>query len=146
MKDLINRALNLGIGAALQSKEQIEKTVEDLVRKGEVSRAESSDVINDLFAKGQEVKRSVEAVVNERVQKMAGAQNYATKEQVEAIANRIELLEEKLLKHLGVGTGMKSAAHTEPGGLSVSCSQSEHPVKHDSKVDRPSDDHPEANS
>ncbi|WP_223067066.1 phasin family protein [Paenibacillus caui] len=96
MRDLFNRALSLGLGLAVQSKEQIEKAVDELVKKGELSRSESSDVVNDLVAKGQEAKRNIETMVNERVQKMIGAHNFATKEQVEELTKRVELLEQKL--------------------------------------------------
>lgn len=93
---LFNRAISLGLGLAVQSKEQIEKAVEELVKKGEISRTESSAVVNDLVAKGQEAKRGIETMINERVQKLTGSQNFATKEQVELLLRRIEVLEQKL--------------------------------------------------
>lgn len=98
MKDLFNRALSLGLGLAVQSKEQIEKAVDELVKKGEISRSESSEVVSDLVAKGQEAKRNIESMINERVQKLTGSQHYATKEQVEQLLRRIEHLEQKLSK------------------------------------------------
>ncbi|WP_206093397.1 phasin family protein [Paenibacillus yonginensis] len=113
MKDLFNRAVSLGLGVAAQSKEQIEKAVEELVKKGEITRSESSDVVNDLVAKGQEAKRNLEVMVNERVQKLTGAHNYATKEQVEELLRRVELLEQKVFAHT---TGLTGTQGQTPSG------------------------------
>jgi polyhydroxyalkanoate synthesis regulator phasin len=121
MKDLFNRAVSLGFGVAAQSKEQIEKAVDELVKKGEITRSESSDLINELLTKGQEAKRNVESIVNERVQKLTGSHLYATKEQVEALLKRIEQLEQKVAElsqkgegsHAGGSSGETAAVVTE---------------------------------
>ncbi|GGA32155.1 phasin family protein [Paenibacillus physcomitrellae] len=122
MKDLFNRAVSLGLGVAAQSKEQIEKAVEELVKKGEITRGESSDVVNDLVAKGQEARRNLETMVNERVQKMTGAHHYATKEQVEELLRRIELLEQKVFAQNPGLTGTQAqapAGDSAEGGASA---------------------------
>lgn len=55
--DLIKKGLSFGLGLAVTSKEQAEKFVNDLVKKGELSLEESKDMVNQLIQRGEEEKR-----------------------------------------------------------------------------------------
>jgi polyhydroxyalkanoate synthesis regulator phasin len=90
---MIHRAVSLGLGLAVASKEQIEKAVDELVKKGEVSRAESSEFIEELLSKGSEAKQKMEDMVRERVQTILGEQGVATKEDIERLERRLAALE-----------------------------------------------------
>ncbi|GBF72143.1 hypothetical protein PA598K_00380 [Paenibacillus sp. 598K] len=96
MRDTLGKALSLGLGLVLTGKEQVEKTVEELVRKGEVSRAESKDLVDDLVKRGDEVRDRIEAAARERVQALLKEGGLATREEVERLEQRIEALEIKL--------------------------------------------------
>jgi len=93
MKDLVNRAISLGLGVVVESKEQIEKVVDDLVKKGEMSRAESSSVVNELVAKGEELKGKIESIVRDRMQAIAGERGWATREEINHLEARVKKLE-----------------------------------------------------
>jgi len=112
MKDMINRAVSLGLGIAIASKEQAEKLVDELVRKGEMSRAESFAFVDDLLKKGQEAQRKVEAVVQERVQAAIGDKKWATKEDIERLERRLDRLIARLEKP-GAGAGEGEGVKTE---------------------------------
>ena len=96
MRDTLGRALSLGLGLALAGKEQVEKTIEELVRKGEVSRAESKDLVEDLVKRGDELKDQIETATRERVQSVMKEGGMATREEVARLEQRIEELERKL--------------------------------------------------
>ncbi|MEI7026217.1 phasin family protein [Paenibacillus sp. y28] len=96
MRELIGRAVALGLGLAVTSKEQVEKTVEELVKKGEVSRQESSSFVDELLRKGEEARARMDATVQERVQSFLEEQHIATKRDVERLEQRIALLEQQL--------------------------------------------------
>ncbi|WP_159883204.1 phasin family protein [Paenibacillus puerhi] len=96
MRDLFNRAISLGFGLAAESKEQIEKAVEELVKKGEVSRKESSEMVDELVRKGEEARSKMETVISERVKAVIGEKKWATKEEVALLEKRIEKLEQLL--------------------------------------------------
>ncbi|RUS45449.1 phasin family protein [Cohnella sp. AR92] len=98
MRDLINRAVSLGLGIAVASKEQVEKLVDELVKKGEMSRADSFAFIDDLLKKGEEAQRKVEALIQEKVQKAVGDRKWATKEDLERIERRLDQLLDRLEK------------------------------------------------
>lgn len=46
MSDLFKKAISLGLGLTVVSKEKIEKTVDDLVKRGELAPGESKALLN----------------------------------------------------------------------------------------------------
>ncbi|GIN10745.1 ATP synthase subunit B [Shouchella clausii] len=96
MKDLLNNMYSLGVGAAAASKEQIEKTVNDLVQRGEVKRSESNQLIDDLLAKGQKAQENMENMIQERTKQFLSSMDVPTKEEVDALKARVAALEKAL--------------------------------------------------
>ncbi|PAE84671.1 hypothetical protein CHH77_03880 [Shouchella clausii] len=96
MKDLLNNMYSLGVGAAVASKEQIEKTVNDLVQRGEVKRSESNQLIDDLLAKGQKAQENMENMIQERTKQFLSSLDVPTKEEVDALKARVAALEKAL--------------------------------------------------
>ena len=95
MKDLINKGLAFGLGLAVVSKEQIEKLVDELVKKGEVSAAESKELIRELFEKGEAEKKEMNARIHEQMEKLLKDLNIPTKSDLERLEQRIQELENK---------------------------------------------------
>ncbi|WP_314588450.1 phasin-related domain-containing protein [Paenibacillus terrigena] len=98
MKDLLNRSLSLGIGIIAQSKEQIEKTVEELVNRGELTRKESAEWVDELVKKGEEARLKIESNVMERVQRTMGEQQTrgVSREEFDELSQRLARLEQRL--------------------------------------------------
>ncbi|WP_245808793.1 phasin family protein [Shouchella patagoniensis] len=96
MKDVLNNVYSLGVGAASASKEQIEKTVNDLVQRGEVKRSESNQLVDDLMEKGQKAQQEIESMVNERIKQFLVSMDVPTKAEVEALKARIAVLEKTI--------------------------------------------------
>ncbi|MNN89591.1 Poly(hydroxyalcanoate) granule associated protein (phasin) [compost metagenome] len=95
MKTTIGKALSLGLGLAVAGKEQIEKTVHELVKKGEVSLNESKELIDDLLQRGNEAQQKIEAIIEERVQAILADKGLATSAQLAELEKRIRALEQK---------------------------------------------------
>lgn len=95
MKDLINKGLAFGLGLAVVSKEQIEKLVDELVKKGEVSAAESKELIRELFEKGEVEKKEMNARIHEQLEKFLKDINIPTKADLERLEQRVQDLENK---------------------------------------------------
>lgn len=96
MKDTIEKMFSLGVGVVVAGKEQVEKTVEELVKKGEVNRAESKELIDRLVKKGEEARQQMEAAAAERQSSPLGdSQQWATREDIERIHERLDALERK---------------------------------------------------
>lgn len=95
MKDLINKGLAFGLGLAVVSKEQIEKLVDELVKKGEVSAAESKDLIRELFEKGETQKKEMNTRIHQQLNKLLKELNIPTKADMDRLEQRIQELENK---------------------------------------------------
>lgn len=93
MKDLIKKGLALGLGFAVVSKEQIEKFVEELVKKGEFSASESKDLVNELIQKGEEQHQEINTKLRQQVQKMLDELSIPRKEDIDRLEKRIAQLE-----------------------------------------------------
>ena len=96
MKDLIKKGLSLGLGLAVVSKEQIEKLVDELVKKGEVSSAESKDLIQELFDKGETERKQINERFREQFDQLLKDLNIPKKADLERLEQRIQALEEQL--------------------------------------------------
>ncbi|MGE7604158.1 phasin family protein [Peribacillus sp. NPDC097675] len=93
--DLFKNIFSLGIGAAAATKEQIEKTVDTLVKKGDISKEESKDLIKQWVEKGEQAQKHIDDTVKVKVNQALNGLNLATKEEVQALERRIAALEQK---------------------------------------------------
>ena len=93
--DLFKQIFTLGLGAAVITKEQIEKTVEGLFAKGELSRTESKELINQWSDKGEQAKQELDDIVKTRVNQVLSSLNLVTKEEFQDLERRIAALENK---------------------------------------------------
>lgn len=93
--DLLKQVFSLGLGAAVTTKEQIEKTVDALVKKGEVSKAESKELINQWLEKGEQAKQDLDEMIKTRVNQALSNLNLVTKDEFNELERRIRLLETK---------------------------------------------------
>lgn len=96
MIDLFKKGLALGLGLAIVSKEQIEKVVDELVKKGEVSVNESKDLMHELMQKGEEQQQELNTKIQEQFQKRLGELNIPTQTDIERLEKRIANLENQL--------------------------------------------------
>lgn len=93
--DLFKQVFTLGLGAAVVTKEQIEKVVDTLVQKGEVSRNESKELIQQWVEKGEQAKQELDDIVKTRVNQALTNLNLVTKEEFRELEQRIQALENK---------------------------------------------------
>ncbi|MBE3569621.1 MAG: polyhydroxyalkanoate synthesis regulator [Bacillales bacterium] len=91
--DLIKKGLSFGLGLAITSKEQAEKFVNDLVKKGELSLEESKDLVNQLIQRGEEEKKGLQRIVREQIKQMLDELDLATKDDLQKLEQRIQKLE-----------------------------------------------------
>jgi len=96
MRDVLNNVYSLGVGAASASKEQIERTVNDLVQRGEVKRSESNQLVDDLMEKGKKAQNEIESMISERVKQYLVSIDVATQAEVDALKARVAILEKTM--------------------------------------------------
>lgn len=96
MKDFLRKGLALGFGLAAVSREQIEKFVDEMVKRGEVSSSESKDLLKDLLEKGENEKKEFNNRLHDQMERLLKEFNVATKADIQGLEARIAELEERL--------------------------------------------------
>lgn len=95
MKDIVNRAVSLGFGIAETSKEQVEKLVEELVKKGELSRADSAGFANEMMKRAEAAQQRMKDSIREGVKSVVAELNLATKEDIGRLERKLDVLLEE---------------------------------------------------
>ncbi|OBR67646.1 hypothetical protein A7K91_22480 [Paenibacillus oryzae] len=98
MKETIEKAVSLAFGLAVIGKEQVDKVVGQLVEKGELTKEESKVWIDAAIAKGKEMESTVEKAAQQKLQAILKEHNLVTKEELEGLIKRIEVLEQNQSK------------------------------------------------
>ncbi|WP_111645228.1 phasin-related domain-containing protein [Paranoxybacillus vitaminiphilus] len=91
--DFIKKGLALGLGLAVTSKEQAEKMVHELVKKGELSLEESIDIMDQWIRQKKERKVELQRIVREEFKQMMAKLDLATKDDIKKLEQRIQQLE-----------------------------------------------------
>ncbi|MDO3410148.1 phasin family protein [Saccharibacillus sp. CPCC 101409] len=110
MSDLLKKALSLGIGLTLASKEKVEKAVDDLVKKGELAPSESKAVVNKLIERGEEERSTIRGLVQEQVKRVLQELDVPAGSDVQSLEQRIEVLERRVAEL----EGSKPAVTADP--------------------------------
>jgi polyhydroxyalkanoate synthesis regulator phasin len=92
---ILKKGLAFGLGLAIASKEQVEKIIDELVKKGELSLDESKEVIDQWKQQTEARKTEVQRLVREQIKQVIDKLDLATKEEVRQLEERIRRLEER---------------------------------------------------
>jgi polyhydroxyalkanoate synthesis regulator phasin len=95
-KELFEKTVELGLGAALLTKESATKFVDELVQRGHVTKDESKKLVTDLLEKGKGQKQRMEDFVSEVVEKALHKADVARASHIEELERRLAALEERL--------------------------------------------------
>ncbi|CAH0167190.1 hypothetical protein SRABI84_01084 [Peribacillus simplex] len=93
--DLLKNVFSLGLGAAASTKEQIEKAVDSLVKKGDISKEDSKVLLKQWVEKGEQAQKQLDDSVKAKVNQALNGLNLATKEEVQELERRIVILEKQ---------------------------------------------------
>ncbi|GIP47533.1 Poly(hydroxyalcanoate) granule associated protein (phasin) [compost metagenome] len=96
MSDLLKKAISLGWGLTITSKEKVESIVEDLVKRGELAPSESKQLVEKLIDRGAEEQGKFKELVNEQVRSALQGMGLASAKEVEELTRRVAELEIKL--------------------------------------------------
>jgi polyhydroxyalkanoate synthesis regulator phasin len=98
MEDLFKKLLYAGAGLAVTAKENLEKSIDELVEKGKISDNEGKKIVDDFFEKTQNRKNEFEEKLTKISEEIANKMNYVKKTDVDALVKRVEELEAKVAK------------------------------------------------
>lgn len=96
MSDYLKKGFLLGLGAAISGKEKLEKKLNELVDKNELSQEQAKQVMNNFIEKGEMKQEEWSEKQKEQAQKRAADFGLATKEDIAALEARATALEDRL--------------------------------------------------
>lgn len=96
MSDLFKKAISLGWGLTIVSKEKVEKAVEDLVNRGELAPSESKALIDRLIERGAEEQSQFKALIREQISRILQDLEVPAKNDVASLEQRVALLEKQV--------------------------------------------------
>ncbi|MBU9720781.1 MULTISPECIES: phasin family protein [Bacillaceae] len=96
MSDLLKKGFLLGLGAAVTSKEKVEKYFQELVSKGKLTPKEADDLYDSLLKKGEETGDRWNRRSKERIHNLLTDLEMVSKSEHKELQDRVEILEKKL--------------------------------------------------
>ncbi len=96
MEDLFKKFLYTGVGIVSTTAETLQKTVDEWIDKGSISKDEGRKIIDDFMAGASDKKEEFEGKLKELADKARTQLDFPTRSEVEALNARIAELEAKL--------------------------------------------------
>lgn len=96
MGDLFKKAISLGLGLTVVSKEKVEKVVDDLVKRGELAPEQSKALVNRLIERGEEEQSQIKSFIYEQVKRILNEMDIPSKDDISSLEQRIKALEAKV--------------------------------------------------
>ncbi len=99
MIDLIKKTVLAGIGATVTTKEKIEGMLGEYVEKGRLSAHEAKSLAERIVEDGKQEFESAKNDLGQRFDDMLKKSNFATRQELDALAKRVHALEAKHNEH-----------------------------------------------
>ncbi len=93
MLNLVKKVMLTGVGLAVMTKEKAEELGRELVKKGEITEKEGKEFVEELLKKSEETSKDFENKVEKNVKKVITRLNFATKEEMDKLVERVAALE-----------------------------------------------------
>jgi polyhydroxyalkanoate synthesis regulator phasin len=94
--DIINKVINLGLGAVLLTKENIEEVIDEMVKKGEIKKDEAKAQVNELLKKVLSSKQEVESKIERIVENMLHKLDIPTRKELQQMQNKLDEIIKRL--------------------------------------------------
>ncbi|MHB9148787.1 MAG: phasin family protein [Thermoleophilia bacterium] len=96
LRDVIERTLLVGLGAAALTVDRAQKVVDDFVRRGQLSAEEGRDMVEGLASRSRDEARSVLKSADSSVQSVFRELGIASRRELEDIDFRLRQIEHRL--------------------------------------------------
>jgi len=94
--DVVKKAMLLGLGVISLTKEKAEEAVDDLIKRGEVSREERFKMVDKLLKEAEKQEEELSGKISEIVQKAIAKIGLATKKDLADVSNRLAEIEKRI--------------------------------------------------
>lgn len=113
MSDLFKKAISLGVGLTIVSKEKVEKAVDELVKRGELAPSESKALVDRLVERGEEERGAFKTAVQEQVQRVLKELKVPVQSDIAELEARIATLERRVAELEGTSTSPQEDTLTD---------------------------------
>lgn len=94
--EIINKVINLGLGAVLLTKENIEEVIDEMVKKGEIKKDETKAQVNELLKKVLSSKEEVESRIEKIVENMLHKLDIPTRKELQQMQKKLDEIIKRL--------------------------------------------------
>jgi polyhydroxyalkanoate synthesis regulator phasin len=95
-REFLEKTVELGLGAALLTADSVKKVVDDLVKRGGMSKEEGQKLAAQLLERGKAQKERMERLVAETVERVLSRTDVARRSQLAELERRMAELEEEI--------------------------------------------------
>ncbi len=96
MIDILRKTILAGVGASVVTVERIESLLDELVERGELSATEAKNAANRLAAEGKSEMKDMNKRLSSLFDEMLNRAHVATRDDLEALKQRVNALEVKV--------------------------------------------------
>jgi poly(hydroxyalkanoate) granule-associated protein len=93
MKDFIRKSMLVGMGLATVTREKIEQTIDELIKKGEMSEKEGKEAIDELVEKSKEMKKDLTDKVENMVSDTLKKLNIPSRDEFQELKDKVERMD-----------------------------------------------------
>lgn len=105
MIDLVKKTVLAGIGMGWIAKERLEKLGREIAEEAKLSEEQGKQLIDSLRKRSDEAREDLQKEVEKHVQTVLEKLEIPSKQDMEALYNRIDALEAKIQQHEESGHG-----------------------------------------
>lgn len=95
MEDTLKNIFYQGLGAIAQTRDKMEKTLNELVDKGKLTREEGKKLFEEFSADAQKAKQEFKESSKETIREWIEKSGIPSREEFDALKARIEVLEKE---------------------------------------------------
>ena len=91
----IDKVMLAGLGALSMTRERAEKLFEEYVERGKAAKEGRSGFVKEVMDTAEKTRADLEKLVGDQVQKALGRLNFATKDDIERLEEKLDELLKK---------------------------------------------------
>lgn len=98
MIDVVRKAFFLGLGVLASGKDMVEKVINDMAERGEVTQEEAKKLASALVERGKREKDELVGMIKSEMKRILKESPIASKSEIEEIEERLSRIERMLEK------------------------------------------------
>ena len=96
ISDMIQKVINLGFGALIVTKENVEELIDEMVKKGEIKKDEAKEQVNELFKKVLSSRKEIVSTIEKIVENVLHKLDIPTRNELQQMQKKLEEIIKRL--------------------------------------------------